>query len=339
MFRQGPMSDLARIDSSFIQKSSELQKLLQPGEAEEPSQVAAVATKSKRPSGPPPGFFEHAIHPEDIGYTHPIFIQCFMPVRHNPNNEQRWQVDNGRASLVIRAGELVKPGEIGIFKKCTVPAGSKARLLNAYITNYALLHRTRTIPLGESLREGMEKIGVQVGGKNGRELQRELENLASAQIVLGTWTGTKADQRQAHIASDLSYWAERDERQRTIWQSEMTLSAAYYEALRSRPMAPVYWPAMLDLQHNPRAMDIHSYLVYRLRTPLTKPVTLSVEELHSLFGKDVASRRGFWQKFRFSLELAHKWYPTAIVEMLPKGQGLTLRNSPALIPFKKSLPA
>lgn len=330
-------NSLARVGS--IPEALQLARTLREDlEAEPAPALAPSLAKSRKPSGPPPGFFEHAIHPEDIGYTHPIFIQCFMPVRHHTGNEQRWQVDNGRGSLVIRAGELVKPGAVGIFKRCTVPAGSKARLLNAYITNYALKHRTRTIPLGESLRQGMHKIGIQIGGKNGKELQRELENLASAHIVLGTWDTLRAHQHQAQISDELSFWADSDDRQRTIWQSEMVLSDRYYEALRSRPMAPVYWPALIGLQHNPRAMDIHTYLVYRLRSPLTKPVTLLVDELHSLFGQDIDQPRMFWRRFKFSLEMAHKWYPTAMLELLPKNKGLVLRNSAALIPFKKSLP-
>ena len=36
-------------------------------------------------------------------------------------------------------------------------------------------------------------------------------------------------------------------------------------------MAPYYWPALVGLQHNPRAMDIHSYLAYRLRNGLKRP--------------------------------------------------------------------
>src|SRR4051812_18095937 len=66
------------------------------------------------------------IRPEDLAYTHSVFVQCFMPVRHNQKNRQRWQTDCGNASLVIRAGELVKPDSPRTFKECLVPAGPKA---------------------------------------------------------------------------------------------------------------------------------------------------------------------------------------------------------------------
>ncbi len=60
------------------------------------------------------------IRPEDLAYTHSVFVQCFMPVRHNEHNQRRWQTDCGNTSLVIRAGELIKPDSRGEFKECAV---------------------------------------------------------------------------------------------------------------------------------------------------------------------------------------------------------------------------
>ncbi len=76
----------------------------------------------------PAGLFDEVIRPEDVGYTHPVFLQCFMPQRHSPKNQEIWQTDCGRASLLMRAGVLVNPQRPNSFKKCVVPAGPKARL-------------------------------------------------------------------------------------------------------------------------------------------------------------------------------------------------------------------
>jgi hypothetical protein len=62
------------------------------------------------------------IRPEDIAYTHSIFLQCFLPLRHRPSNVRRWETGNRLAKLVIRAGELVDPDSPGTFKECAVPA-------------------------------------------------------------------------------------------------------------------------------------------------------------------------------------------------------------------------
>ena len=180
----------------------------------------------------PAGLFDEVIRPEDVGYMHPVFVQCFMPLRHKPDNKDDWQTDCGRASLVIRSGILAHPKKPNTFVKCTVPAGPKARIVNAYINDYILRKRTATVPLGESMREAMEKMNIAIGGANGKELQREIKNFAAAEIILGTWDKDgNTHQEQAKIARKLSFWIEKNPDQKVFWQPEMTVSGDYYNAI------------------------------------------------------------------------------------------------------------
>lgn len=322
-------------EATFLKSASERSHAEDaPGMVMPPAALSKVKPEKR---GPPPGLFELGIAKRDIVYTHPLFMQCFLPVRHNARNDQSWKMENGKASVLIRAGVLLDPDQPGVFKQCSVPAGPKGRLLMAYINDYILRHRTRVIPLGDSLRKGMALVGVPIGGKNAKELQREIENLATAEIVLGTWNAKgNAHQNQAKVASDISFWSDRDNNQSSLWQSEMTVSAEYYQAIMNGGMAPAYWPAMIGLQHNARAMDIHSFLVYRLHTPLKRSVKLDPKDLHALFGQDIALLRDFWVRFQPALLAAHKWYPTARIELIKNRGGLLLRNSPALIPYQKA---
>ncbi len=294
-----------------------------------------VSVAASLPAILPPSLFDEIIRPEDIGYTHPVFLQCFLPVRHSAQNKQRWQTDCGRASLVLRAGELIKPGSRNTFKTCTVPAGPKARIINAYISDYALRHRTPLIPLGDSMRQAMARMKMPICGSNGKELKRELENFAAAEIVLGVWNDDgSAHQEQTKLARQLSFWIDKDENQRTLWQPEMTLSNDYYRALVDGDrMAPIYWPALIALQGNPRAMDIHSFLVYRLRTHIKRPVPLHAKVLHAMFGQGIKQLKHFWPEFKNALSEAHKWYPTAHIEVL--NDAIKLHDSPPLIPYRK----
>ena len=274
------------------------------------------------------------IRPEDVAYTHSLFLQCFMPIRHNATNRQRWETGNRNAKLVIRAGELVKPNTPGTFKRCAVPAGPKARLLLAYINDYAYRKRTPVIPLGESMRDAMHKMDVSISGQNGKELQRELENLAAADMLLGVWSADgSAHQRKTALAEELSFWIEKDPKQGTLWQPEMTLSPTYYESLQGEHMAPLHWPAYIALQNKPRAMDIFAFLQYRLRKGFKAPVVLSAAVLHAMFGQDIKDRKSFWQCFKQSLAAALKYYPTARIEIL--NDAIKLYNSPALISYRK----
>ncbi len=283
----------------------------------------------------PAGLFDEVIRPEDVGYMHPVFVQCFMPLRHKPDNKDNWQTDCGRASLVIRSGILADPKKPNTFVKCTVPAGPKARIVNAYINDYILRKRTATVPLGETMREAMEKMNIPICGTNGTELQKEIKNFAAAEIILGTWDKDgNTHQEQAKIARRLSFWIEKNPDQRVFWQPEMTVSGDYYTAITEPDrMAPFYWPALVGLQHNPRAMDIHSFLVYRLRGGLKRPVPLHAKVLHAMFGGSRGQLYHFWPEFKKALLEAHKFYPKAMIEV--KNDCIILKDSPPLIPYRK----
>jgi hypothetical protein len=283
----------------------------------------------------PTRFFEEVIDPKDVGYTHPVFVQCFLPTRHTAKNRQRWQTDCGRASLVIRAGELANPAKPNEFKHCIVPAGPKARFVVGYINDQIQRHSSPVVNMGDSLREAMRAMNISIGGKNGHELKREVENFAAAEIGLGVWDEQgNAHHHRALIAPHMSFWLERDPNQRTLWQPEMTVSREYFDAVRDGDrLAPFYWPAMIALQHDTRAMDIHAFLTYRLRKGLKRPVTLPVQALHSLFGRDIAEQKKFWQSFKRSLIAALQWYPQAHIEI--RNDCILLKDSPPLIPYRK----
>ena len=74
-----------------------------------------------------PRMFDDDIENEDIWYTSPTFMMCFLPVSHTEANRLRWQTNCGRASLVIRAGELANPNRPNEYESCSVPAGAKGR--------------------------------------------------------------------------------------------------------------------------------------------------------------------------------------------------------------------
>jgi hypothetical protein len=286
------------------------------------------------PKVQPAGLFDEVIKPEDIGYTHPVFLQCFLPTRHSTKNKQRWQTNCGRASLVIRAGELANPDKSNEYETCLVPAGPKARFVIAYVNDYLQRNDTPTVNMGDSLREAMQKMNISVGGKNGKELTREVKNFAAAEIGLGVWNDDQVHHHRALVADHMSFWLEKNPNQRTIWQPEMTVSREYFGAVREgNRLAPFYWPAMLALQHDTRAMDIHCFLTYRLRNGLKRPVSLHTTVLHTLFGQDITARKKFWNSFKKSLLAAHKWYPQAQIEI--KNDCIILNDSPPLIPYRK----
>jgi hypothetical protein len=282
----------------------------------------------------PADLFDEVIDPKDVGYTHPVFLQCFLPVRHTDKNRERWQTDCGRMSLVIRAGELANPEKPNDFKKCIVPAGPKARFVVAYVNDQIQRRNNPTVNMGDSLREAMRTMNIAVGGKNGQLLQREVENFAASEITITGWYEREVVSEGGRVAPKMRFWLEKDPQQGTIWQSEMTVSREYFDGVREGDrLAPFYWPAMVALQHDTRAMDIHFFLTYRLKNGLKRPVVLHTKALHELFGIGIEQVDHFWPRFLESLSHARKWYPQARIDV--KNDCIILQDSPPLIPYRK----
>lgn len=318
--------------SSGLTHVSELLPGLLP---EEPKAIEAAHVKPV-PQLPPDIITGELIRSEDIAYTHSLFVQCFMPVRHHKTNAQEWECGNRNAKLAITAGKLINPAVPGEFKRCVVPAGGMARLVVAYINNFIYHKKTPVIDLGESLRKAMERMQIPIAGTNGKALTHELENFAAADITLGLWLPDgSAHQEQAKVARRLSFWIEKDPKQGTLWRPEMTVSDEYFQSvMHSAHVAPVYMPDYVKLRKKPRAQDVYTWLCYRLRTPLKRsPTVIPAAALHTVFGQDIKQRKHFWAEFKKAVAAAHECYPEARVEF--GNDCFKLYSSPARIPYRK----
>lgn len=265
---------------------------------------------------------------DDITYTHPIFMQCFLPQRALAAGTTHYQIDHGNASLRIKAGDLIDPSNPRKWEQREIPAGAKARLLVAYINDQAIRSKAPLIDMGNSLREFMARNGIPVCGSNGREIIRQAKNLAAAEMLLGTWGDRGAQQASLRIAKGLSFWIEKDDRQGTLWTPELLLSDDYLHALLQHRV-PVDFRALVALQANPRAMDVYCWLSYRM-VSVRVPTHIPYEALHPVFGHAIKQLKHFKHEFVTALKLAHKYYPTARVGL--EAEKLVLYPSPAAIP-------
>ena len=168
----------------------------------------------------------------DIGFSHAILMQCFLPQKALPAGERLWVSRHGRASLEVEAGRMAV-NKVGRSRACGVPAGAKPRLILPYIVREAIAQESRNIDLGRSLRNFMaERLGIPVSGANGKALVKAIEDVGMASFYLGTWGGCGYGTSVTRVASAITVWAERDPRQESIWNPEMVLSADFFEAIQ-----------------------------------------------------------------------------------------------------------
>jgi hypothetical protein len=271
---------------------------------------------------------------DDVTFTHAVFAQCFLPLRKLPNDQKFHEVRHGRAALLIDAGRLLNPAT-GAFEQMDVPSGSAARIALAHINNHIIrsrgLQEALSVPMGESLRDFMDYQGLTVAGTSGKELTRQVHNLAAARITLGLWSGTRARQVNTQIAEAIDFWLEKDRRQRTLWQPLMQVSEPYARAVREH-CVPHDMRAITGLYKNTRAMDIYVWLAYRL-PKITKraPIFIRYDDLKPIFGTGVLDPYKFRQVFKRALRVALTWYRDGRVRVEP--EGIRLFQSPSPVPL------
>ena len=272
---------------------------------------------------------------ERVVYHHSIMMMCFLPQKCLPTHQRDYVVRHGQAALRIEAGTLIDPGKVGQFKQLPVPYGSRARIVLPYINAYAIRHRTRTVDLGRSLREFITRIGLSFDGRRGVQITEQVQALAAAHLVLGLWEQDRAHAHLATIADEVSFWIEKDSRQRSLWEPVMVLSQRYYDSITERPV-PLDMGHLVKLARSPRRMDVYAWLTYRTaQIAKGRKVHVRLGALQPVFAPDVESPRLFKQRFIQDMKAIAGVYSgfRASVE----GQVLVLERSPPPVARRESI--
>ena len=273
-------------NSRFITDSLEQRAMARMGSGDRQELVERAGGLNGLPA-PTPDEVEQALFGSDIGYHHGIMMQCFLPQKRLPDNQTRYQTTHGRSSLVVRAGELADPDVEHRFVACAVPFGAKARIVMPFIVGYAVIRNTPVIDMGRSLRRFMESVNVPIGGRNGKAVTQQVNNIAAADFMLGEWGEEKISTKYRRVANEISFWLERKPDQLTFWNPEMVLSPEFFEAIQTRRV-PVDMEHLIRLATSPRRMDLYCWLSYRLPNVLKgKGMPIPLKHLQPIFAPDM----------------------------------------------------
>ena len=279
----------------------------------------------------------HALVGRDIGYNHGIMVQCFLPHHEPPAGTTSHQFDHGRASLLVKSGELADPERPNHFKQCAIPWGSKPRLIIPYINFQAVCNRSPVIDLGDSLSKFLKKIKISKGGPNGNRVSDQIENIAASQFTLGEWNADgSAKTKFAKVAKEIDFWIERDDNQMTLWQREMILSNDYLDAILERSV-PIDMNHIAQLQRSVTCMDLYNWLSYRTpQIPISTPLRLRLPVIHKLFAPDIdlCFHDLFKQRLKCHLKKIYGVYSGFNIEI--EKSTLLLRNSKPPVPQRQT---
>ena len=246
----------------------------------------------------------------DLSYMHSVMAQVAMPYRRTAS--RRCQRKNGRASLLIEAGNVAGPS--GERIDVPLPFGTKPRLILAHLNGEALRTGRSVISVDGTLRRFAAKILNHIpNGRETRSLKEHLRNLSAATIILSQYDERGfVDEVRSQVVSGMRLWA-GEEGQQTLWPSEVRLSLDYFESLQ-RHAVPLDSRHLKGLSHSALALDLYAWLAQRLHRIKRGQVFMTWESLRGQFGIDYSDMRDFRKAFRGALRKVLTVYGDARVE-------------------------
>jgi hypothetical protein len=253
---------------------------------------------------------------QSLLYQHTVFCQTSLPYR-NPGDEARtWERSNGDVQLEVVAGKAMHP-ELGRFVPVGLPFGPKCRMVLMHINQRALVTESPHVEVEDTLSKFVRKVlKLDPKGRNIRVVKDQLARLSASSIRLGVVRDGHALTINSQIVTAFDIWFPKDDRQRVLWPSTVSLSVEYFQSLMNHAV-PLDEAHIAALSHSALALDIYAWLAQRLhRIPAGKPARISWTALHGQFGQGYDPERidKFRQVFRVALREVLTVYKAARVE-------------------------
>ena len=242
-----------------------------------------------------------------LGFMARAMVQATLPHRKVEGNE--FERRNGNFTL-----SLMSPAKIGL------PYGAVPRLLLAWVTTEAVKTKSRELELGNSMSAFMAELGMSRQGSNIASLKNQTRRLF-ASTVSATY-----EDKEKHNIADIGYrladrsvlwWHSKDPEQAGLWKSTVTLSEQFFNEVIDRPV-PIDMRAIKALKQSPMALDVYSWLTYRV-SYLKRPVVIPWAALALQFGSDYSRLRDFKAALLSELRKVLVVYSSVQVEALEEG--------------------
>jgi hypothetical protein len=188
---------------------------------------------------------------ESLAFMGQALVQTTLP--HTDPGVSSFERTSGAVSLSIIADP-----------KIGLPFGTVPRLLLAWICTEAVKTKSPRLDLGRSQNEFLHKLGMRTDGRDGQRLREQSMKLFSSVLsIVFQRQGRFCLQNMAIADEAFFFWdPERPDDQRR-WKSTLKLSGAFFRNITESPV-PIDMRVLHALSQSPLAMDIYSWLVYRI---------------------------------------------------------------------------
>lgn len=264
---------------------------------------------------------------QDMAFTHAVFCQVGLPRAKVDGRE--FMRKSGAAWVNVQAGWLDEGS--GPIQQ-PIPYGAVPRLAMAWVSTFAVRHKEREIPIGDTAAEFLRLMGMaDVQGARYTTLRTQMHALAACRMQLGfkgrTFNGQPVEQFDAWISN-------RGGSQRALWPGKMILSEHFFSSLLEGAV-PLDNRALHALKGSALQLDVYAWLAHRLHRIEGRPVILHWKSLREQFAQEYQGKeadKDFKKAFMLALHKVQAVYPKANVKQVTGG--LMLLSSPPPIPYK-----
>lgn len=251
--------------------------------------------------------------PPDL-YSSKLLAAVNLPYRQPPNGALNWSRSNGEIALDITSG-FDEGQPLGL------PYGKYPRLLMLWVVTEAVRTKSRKLYLGDTLRQFMQAVGVEIGGWQVKQMRDQMIRLFGASF---SWTwqrtgGIKREAVQPVTKSDL-WWDPKHPDQATLWQSHIVLGQEFFEEITSRPI-PLRIETIQAVKSSALGLDLLIWLIWRVNhiAHTGKPVAVSWEQLHDQLGSQHTDLKMFAREARGQLKRIKAAWPGLNIDT-PRGR-------------------
>lgn len=150
--------------------------------------------------------------------------------------------------------------------KFGMPYGMMPRLLLAWMCTEACRTHSPELNLGRNQNEFLKKLQLPSDGKYIKTLHAQTLALIRSQLSIEVSNaGALAFENIKIAKSGFVFWSPRQPDEECLWNSTLTLGSDFYNAITKAPV-PLKLEALQALRKSPMAMDIYTWLVYRMFT-------------------------------------------------------------------------
>lgn len=270
-------------------------------------------------------------------FLHSALCAMSLPTKRPKDDTLPIVREDGKYALAINPRPVLRTVDgKAVAKSLGVPYGSYPRVALIYLLSQAVTKRSRDVYLGQNFTEWMRRLGYQTvsfGPRGTANLMKEqVDRLLACEWQI-RWDGDGADAnmfavRDVKISDEYAGSLDKN----GAFAREIHMSEIFYQHLVQHAV-PLNEVAVRELKGIPTALDLYTYLAYRLpRISTGKGQVISWDQLARHLG-NVADSKRFRQTVRETMQIVSSVYPNANVDL--SGRTVVLHPSPA--PLEKKL--